>query len=277
MTREQALQFMAKFPEAHNFVKPSHLAIPSELYEAHLEAVRVRKDGFHALAGNTYMPRKETVDRFAQAAGVSFNAVRESTRREGEDCYVGTSQACVMGPDGRYSFSALCEYEFDAKVRHEEELLADLQAPYPKLHRNGALDPVRERMAYLALRKVARQRANTGARTRAVLSILGMQTGFRDLFAKEASSDATVTFLFSRIIANTKNALVLQAMLAQVAGPVGALYGDAAALAVRGTHAVPLLIEGGGHAAMSEAEGAGDEGDAGLRRMTTASGPEQEK
>ena len=277
MTREQALQFMAKFPEALNFVKPSHLAIRSELYEAHVEAVRVRKDGFHALAGNTYMPRKETVDRFAQAAGVSFNAVRESTRREGEDCYVGTSQACVMGPDGRYVVSALCEYEFDAAVRHEEELLSDLHSPYPKLHRNGVQDPVRERMAYLALRKVARQRANTGARTRAVLSILGMQTGFRDLFAKEAQADAVVTFLFSRIIANTRNALVLQAMLAQVAGPVGALYGGAALQTLRDAAGVPRLIEGGAHAAMMDAEGAGDGAGARSGRMASESGPVQEE
>lgn len=226
MTNDHAKEFIKRYPNARNFVKPSHMEELSPLLEVAIEAIACRKDEFHQLGGNTYMPRKETVDRFALAAGISYNPLEEATRKEG-DCYIGRSQAMVMGPDGKYTFGDICEYEFDVEIRHEEEVIADRSGKYPRLHASGKLLEDKARLAYLTLRKVARQRANTGVRSRATLSLLGMQTGFKDLFGADAPPDATITYLFSRVIVNTKNEMVLGYMLKNIASPAAMLYGSA--------------------------------------------------
>lgn len=224
MTRQQALEFISRYPNALSYVKASHLEELSPLLEVSIEAISCRKEEFHCLPGNTYMPRKETIDKFGQAAEISFNPLAESTRREG-DCYIGKSQAMVLGPDGKQIFGDICEYEYDVAVRHEIEIIEDLHAKFPRFHSQGKLNEDKARLAYLALRKTARQRANTGARTRAILSILGMQTGFKDLFRPEDKPDATVTFLFSRIIINTMNEMVLNRMLVNLTAPAAMLFG----------------------------------------------------
>ncbi len=235
MTKEKAQEFITKYPNARNYVKPSHLEELSPLLEVAIEAIICKKEEFHLLASNTYMPRKETIDRFAIAAGVSYNPLEEATRKEG-DCYIGRSQAMIMGPDGKYSIGDVCEYEFDAEVRHDEEVIADKSAKYPRFHANGKILEDKARLAYLNMRKVARQRANTGARSRATLSILGMQTGFKDLFHPDDSPSATVTFLFSRIIVNTKNQMVLGFMLKNITSPAAMLYGPG--LQQKGLHLI---------------------------------------
>lgn len=232
MTPEQVKGFIAKYQGAQNFVKQSHLEELSQLFEAHVEALVVRKDEFHDLKGS-FMPRKETLDKFAQAAGVSFNATAETTRKDGDGCYIGTAQAMVMGPDGKWILGPICEYEFDCDVRLEEMKLngkADWEHKDAR-GRPGTRDYTDKELAQerVQFRKVGRQRANTGARNRATLAVLGMQTGFKDLFGKDEPPTATKVFLFSRIIVNAKNELVLNRMLDNIAGPVGALYGNSPA------------------------------------------------
>lgn len=227
MTKSQALEIIRRYPDAKNYIKQSHLENLSPLVEVAIEMITCKKEDFHTLPGNTYMPRKETVDRFAMAAGISFNPLEESTRKE-NDCYIGRSQAMIMGPDGKYCYGDVCEYEYDVSIRHEEEMLIDRNSRAPRLHAGAKPVEDRARLAYLSLRKTARQRANTGARTRAILSILGMQTGFKDLFPPDAPPTAEKTFLFSRIIVNTKNEMVLNRMLDNLTGTTKLLYGDSA-------------------------------------------------
>ena len=235
MNSKQAREFIDKYPNAKSFVKPSHLEELSPLLEVHVEAIEVRKDEFHDISG-AYMPRKETLDKFAQAAGVSYNPTAETTRKEGEGCYVGTAQAKVLGPDGKELLGPVCEYEFDVAVRLEELKLkgkADWDhkdsrgrpgsRPYTEIELGA------ERIQLL---KVGRMRANTGARNRATLAVLGMQTGFKGLFNKDERDEATRTFLFSRVIWNAKNEMVLNRMLDTLAAPQTALYGPAPARAI---------------------------------------------
>jgi hypothetical protein len=85
------------------------------------------------------------------------------------------------------------------------------------------------------LRKVARQRANTGARNRATVAVLGMQTGFKNLYSKNEPDTATRVFLFSRVIVNAKNEIVLNRMLDNIAGPTQALYGSQEAVQIAAT------------------------------------------
>jgi hypothetical protein len=83
-------------------------------------------------------------------------------------------------------------------------------------------------MLELQYRKVARRRADTGARAAAIISAIGMPTGFRNLFQQNEPDTATRTFLFSRVIVNSKNEMVLQRALDSMftgGGTVDALYG----------------------------------------------------
>lgn len=237
MTPEVAKEFIKKYPDARSYVKPSHLEPLSQLLEVHIEAITCRKDEFHEMeGGKAYMPRKETLDKFAAAAGVSYNEAAESTRLEGDGCYVGRSQAMVMGPDGKMILGSACEYEFDVKVRTLEMELAEKpdwdnkdQFGRPGRKKYSDLELRKEEVNF---RKVGRQRANTGARNRATIAILGMPTGIKGLFDKKDPDSKTVTFLFSRIIINAKNELVMNRMLDGMAGNAAALYGPQAARAI---------------------------------------------
>lgn len=217
-----------------SFVKPSHLEELSPLLECHIEAITVRKDEFHELeGGKTYMPRKETLDKFASAAGVNYNQAAESTRKEGETCYVGRSQGMVMGPDGKMIYGDVCEYEFDAEIRTEEMRLkgkADWNNKDEK-GRPGTREYTEREVQseMIQFRKVGRQRANTGARNRATVAILGMSTGFKGLFQPNEPPTSTRTFLFSRIITNAKNEMVMNAMLQNIGGNTAALFGPSQA------------------------------------------------
>lgn len=221
-------------PDVKSFIKPSHLEELSPLFECHLEAVVVRKDEFHELeGGKTYMPRKETMDKFAQAAGVSYNEAAEKTWKEGDACYVGRSQGMVMGPDGKWILGDVCEYEFDADVRTEEARLNGKPdwSKKDQYGRPGRKDYTEKELEAerIQFRKVGRQRANTGARNRATVSILGMSTGFKGLFDKNEGDGATRTFLFSRVIVNAKNEMVMNAMLSSLGSNAQALFGPAPA------------------------------------------------
>ena len=225
MNSKQAREFIAKYPGAKSFVKPSHLEELSPLLEVHIEAIEARKDEFHDLQGS-YMPHKETLDKFAAAAGVSYNAMAEATRKEGDGCYVGRSQAMVMGPDGKMILGDVCEYEFDVDVRLEELKLKGKTAWDNGQKSNRPYTATELASERVQLQKVARQRANTGARNRATVSILGMQTGFKNLVAKNDPDTKTVTFLFSRIIVNAKNEMVMNRMLDNLGPATAMLYGS---------------------------------------------------
>lgn len=236
MTKDQALQFIARYQGAKNFVKQSHLEELSPLLECHIEAIEAKIDEFHDIQG-AFMPRKETMDKFAQAAGVSYNATAETTRKEGDGCFVGTAQAMVMGPDGKMIMGPICEYEFDVDVRLEEMKLSGKSEWKNGQKSTREYTPLELAKERIQLMKVARMRANTGARNRATVAILGMQTGFKNLFPKGAPATAGVTFLFSRVIVNAKNEMVLSRMLDNLAGPTQALFGPQPALAITGKSA----------------------------------------
>lgn len=225
MTREAATKFIDLYKDRSplSFVKPSHLDELSPLLEVQIEAVEVRKDEFHNLSGS-YSPKKETLDKFASAAGISFNALHETTRKEGS-AYIGTTQAMVMGPDGKMQSGAPCEYEFDTEVRLEELRLAGKSEWVNREKKNREYTERELAQERVQLMKVGRQRANTGARSRATLMMLGMQTGFKNLFDKDAPDSATKVFLFSRIIVNAKNEMVARALLQGMSGAALSLYG----------------------------------------------------
>ena len=215
MTKEKAREIIAKYPNAISFVKNSHLEELSPLVEVHIEVVEVKKEDFHILPGGNFYPKKETTDRFGNAAGISFARVETSTRKDG-DAYIGKAIPQEVGPDGKMIQWAPAEYEFDPEVRAEEDILRK-----PETYDTDA----KKRLKVLDYRKCARRRADTGARAAAIISAIGMPTGLKNLFTQNDPPTATRIFLFSRIIANTKNELVLNRALDNMFGATNALYG----------------------------------------------------
>ena len=219
MTNKQAREFIARFPGARDFTKPSHFELP-DLLEVHIDAMTVRPEDFHDLAGGVKYPKKETIDKMGIAAGVSYNTMAEGTfwdkdRKE----YVGLSQAMTMGPDGQPIMGDVCQYGFNPEERAEEDFI--------KKPENFPTE-AKKRLRVMEYNKVGRQRANTGARSRATLSVLGISTGFKDLFQGKREE----VFLFSRVMINTKNQLMAQALIANVTGNTRSLFGPQGAKSI---------------------------------------------
>lgn len=207
---------------AIDFTRSSHYEEMSPLLEPHAEVVEVRKDEFHKLTGSVYYPRKETSDKLGKAAGISFSG-NVSVVKQNDGAWVGTAYPQELGPDGKMVVWAPASYEFNPSDRAEEELL-----------RKAGNSPVSEqalKLKTLEYKKVALRRADTGARAAAIISAIGMPTGFRSLFGDNDPPDSVRYFLFSRVIVNTKNELVLNRALDSMFGTQALLASPAEALA----------------------------------------------
>lgn len=206
---------------AMDFTRRSHYEPMAPLFEAHAEVVECTLKDFHNLGKGwdsesrseftTYYPRKETVDKFSIAAGLSFAAVNIGTRKDSPTTFVGKAQVKMLGPDGQEIMMAPAESEYDARDRADLEILADLKkkGADSKYHDSKPNANIEKEMCFLNHKKKARPQCDTGARTRAIIAAVGMPTGFRDLF----KSRETVYFLFSRIIYNAKNKMVMDRAL----------------------------------------------------------------
>lgn len=231
MTIEQAKAFIAKYENAINYVRPSHLEEMSPLYERHIEAVVVKRDDFHSLHGGVLYPRKETTDTFGRAAGISFADTTVSTRND-DGVFVGRAVPQELGPDGKMITWNAAEYEFDPETR------AKIDIANSRKNGETRYDNEYEReLAVLNYKKVGRRRADTGARAAAIISVIGMSTGFKasELFP---GNTKTRVFLFSRVIVNSKNELVLNKALESMFSSNGALYGPQAVAQITGEAAV---------------------------------------
>lgn len=224
MTPEQARAIIQKHPKAISFVKSSHLEELSPLVEVVIEVVTVQKQDFHHLGQGVFYPKKEITDRFGSAAGISFAAVETSTRRE-DAAVIGRAIPQEVGPDGKIVQWAAAEYEFDPELRAEEDILRDEENANQKNWKRKYASENAQKMLVLQYKKVARRRADTGARAAAIISAIGMPTGFKNLFSQSDGETATREFLFSRVVANAKNEQVLQRALDGMFGQAQALYG----------------------------------------------------
>jgi hypothetical protein len=161
------------------------------LYRAEATVIEVTPLDFHNLKGKL-VPKKETCDRFGDAAGVSFvasNCGVKTELREDElgrrTVFVGFAQGRVRLPDGSYRESSVEEYEFDPSLR------AKMDA--------GGKPEASLRLDYM---RCARQRASTGARLRVIRQLVGMPTAF-----PAEQIGAKMGLVFSRVVLNTDQIL----------------------------------------------------------------------
>jgi hypothetical protein len=222
MNREQALKFKADYiaKGARDFTNPAHYELdPVGFFEPHVEVVIITREDIHELKGGTLSLKKETVDKIARASGVSFRDLPAEKHNRGEP-FIGRCQPIIQGPDGQPVTGDVAVYEFDPELRAEEDILK-AQEKAEKDGQKYVITPNQRRLKVLDYEKSGHQRANTGARSRATIAAVGMQTGFKDLFRK----GPTEYFLFSRVIINVKNKMVAEMQLSAISGNVRNLYG----------------------------------------------------
>jgi len=190
------------------------------MFMPEIVVVHATPEDFHNISGKM-MPKRHYVDRCAEASGVTFLEQNCGTRTEkvdGHEVYVGYAQAKKRMPDGTWRTSSVAEYEFDPKKRADEDILRDTKGKY-----NTEKD---KKLLLLTYQKFGRQRANTGARARAIRELTGMPTAFEQ-------RDIQKAMVFYRIAVNTDELLASpqgqRAALGLVTGAVKDIYGPTAA------------------------------------------------
>jgi hypothetical protein len=118
-------------------------------------------------------------------------------------------------PDGSYRTSSVQQYEFDVDVRSEEDFLNDKKGRYTS--------DIEKRKHVLELKKVARQRAATGARLRVIRELVGIPIAF-------SKDDFMRALVVSRIQVNTDEMLadpgMRQAAIGHAVGAAESMYGS---------------------------------------------------
>jgi hypothetical protein len=153
-----------------------------ELYRTEITEISINKDTDCYLINKKYMPKKEVVDRFGEAAGVIFTKGETTTLTlEDDTCgkrtvYIGSAQGKVRMSDGTWRMSSVCDYEFDPTLRAMIDYNVDKLTAETRQRKkiweekdgtkkeNGSTLAI----AILEYQKMARQRANTGARLRVI-------------------------------------------------------------------------------------------------------------
>ncbi|MGP1444330.1 hypothetical protein [Treponema sp.] len=175
-----------------------------------------------------YMPKREIVDRIGEATGLVF--IREGCRtwtelREDDiagkrTVFMSEQQAKKRLSDGSFRTSSVQTYEFDPVLRAMVDFnVTELNAgtKQTKLRDGG------KTLAQTILEntKVARQRAETGARLRVIRELTNMPTAF-------SKTDAAKPLIFGRIAQNTD--YILQTPEGRAMASAQALGIDVAAL-----------------------------------------------
>lgn len=174
-----------------------------------------------------YMPKREIVDRIGEATGLIFihEGCKTWTETYDDDIagkrmvYVSEQQAKKRMSDGSWRTSSVQAYEFDPVMRamldyNVTELNAQTKQAKNKWGKTLA-------QTILEYTKVARQRAETGARLRVIRELTNMPTAF-------SADDAKKPLVFGRFAQNTD--YILQTKEGRVMASAQALGVDVASL-----------------------------------------------
>jgi hypothetical protein len=174
-----------------------------------------------------YMPKREIVDRIGEATGLIFihEGCKTWTETYDDDIagkrmvYVSEQQAKKRMSDGSWRTSSVQAYEFDPVMRamldyNVTELNAQTKQTKNKWGKTLA-------QTILEYTKVARQRAETGARLRVIRELTNMPTAF-------SADDAKKPLVFGRFAQNTD--YILQTREGRAMASAQALGVDVASL-----------------------------------------------
>lgn len=175
-----------------------------------------------------YMPKREIVDRIGEATGLVFihDGCRTWTETYEDDIagkrtvYISEQQAKKRMSDGSWRTSSVQAYEFDPVMRamldyNVTELNAQTKQTKDKWGKKTLAQTI------LEYTKVARQRAETGARLRVIRELTNMPTAF-------SAEDAAKPLVFGRFAQNTD--YILQTREGRAMASAQALGVDVASL-----------------------------------------------
>lgn len=174
-----------------------------------------------------YMPKREIVDRIGEATGLVFihDGCKTWTETYEDDIagkrtvYISEQQAKKRMSDGSWRTSSVQAYEFDPVMRamldyNVTELNAQTKQTKNRFGKSLA-------QTILEYTKVARQRAETGARLRVIRELTNMPTAF-------SAEDAKKPLVFGRFAQNTD--YILQTREGRAMASAQALGVDVASL-----------------------------------------------
>lgn len=180
------------------------------------------------LISGKYMPKREIVDRIGEATGLVFihDGCRTWTETYEDDIagkrtvYISEQQAKKRMSDGSWRTSSVQAYEFDPVMRamldyNVTELNAQTKQTKDKWGKKTLAQTI------LEYTKVARQRAETGARLRVIRELTNMPTAF-------SAEDAAKPLVFGRFAQNTD--YILQTREGRAMASAQALGVDVASL-----------------------------------------------
>ena len=202
-----------------------------------------------------YMPKREIVDRIGEATGLIFihEGCRTWTESYDDDIagkrtvYISEQQAKKRMSDGSWRTSSVQAYEFDPVMRAMLDYNVTELTPQTKQTKNKWGKTLAQTI--LEYTKVARQRAETGARLRVIRELTNMPTAF-------SADDAKKPLVFGRFAQNTD--YILQTKEGRAMASAQALGVDVASLfggrKIETTEEKPAQIETTPTAALPEAE-----------------------
>ena len=202
-----------------------------------------------------FMPKREIVDRIGEATGLIFihEGCRTWTESYDDDIagkrtvYISEQQAKKRMSDGSWRTSSVQAYEFDPVMRAMLDYNVTELTPQTKQTKNKWGKTLAQTI--LEYTKVARQRAETGARLRVIRELTNMPTAF-------SADDAKKPLVFGRFAQNTD--YILQTKEGRAMASAQALGVDVASLfggrRIETTEEKPAQIETAPTAALPEAE-----------------------
>ena len=187
--RNRAREQVKKYQEdgAMICIRPEDLATHGMFYPVPV-AIPANESDFHQIKGGKLMPKGHHTEKIARATGTSIFDV--SSRKERDYIWVGSAKGRRRMPDGTYEQKG-ADYEFDAEMRAEEDILGDADK-YPT--------DVSKRQHLLALCRFGRQRAETGASLRVIRKLANIPTAF-------SRGEINRSMIFVRIEVNTDQLL----------------------------------------------------------------------
>ena len=174
-----------------------------------------------------FMPKREIVDRIGEATGLIFvhEGCRTWTESYDDDIagkrtvYISEQQAKKRMSDGSWRTSSVQAYEFDPVMRAMLDYNVTELTPQTKQTKNKWGKTLAQTI--LEYTKVARQRAETGARLRVIRELTNMPTAF-------SADDAKKPLVFGRFAQNTD--YILQTKEGRAMASAQALGVDVASL-----------------------------------------------
>lgn len=174
-----------------------------------------------------YMPKREVVDRIGEATGLVFvrdgcrtwTELREDDIAGKRTVYISEQQGKKRLSDGSFRTSSVQAYEFDPVLRAMVDYNVTELNAQTKQQKNKSGKTLAQTI--LEYTKVARQRAETGARLRVIRELTNMPVAF-------SKADAAKPLVFGRIAQNTD--YILQTPAGQAMASAQALGVDVASL-----------------------------------------------